>query len=67
MEGLSMLPILALHLTIIGFLAPYLGITTTTLFDFAAAMAGILFIIVTVLIFVFVYDNLRRGKTTSPS
>ncbi len=62
-----MLPILALHFAIVGFLAPYLSISTVTLFDFAAAMAAILFIIVTVLIFVFVYDNLRRGKTTSPS
>jgi uncharacterized membrane protein len=62
-----MLPILALHFAIVSFLAPYLGIKTATLFDFAASMAAILFIIVTVLIFVFVYDNLRRGKTTNPS
>jgi cbb3-type cytochrome oxidase subunit 3 len=36
----------------------------TSLFNFAAGLAVFLFILVTVLIFVFIYDNLRRGKRT---
>ncbi|MHB1867537.1 MAG: hypothetical protein ACYCPP_01160 [Nitrososphaerales archaeon] len=36
----------------------------TSLFNFAAGLVAFFFIIVCVLIFIFVYDNLRRqGKT----
>jgi uncharacterized membrane protein len=34
----------------------------TALFNFAAGLAAFLFILVTVLIFLFIYDNLRRGR-----
>lgn len=37
----------------------------TSLFDFAASMVAFLFIIVVVLVFLYVYDNLRRGKKTT--
>ncbi len=39
------------------------------LFTFTAGLAAFLFIMVTILMFIFIYDNLRRGKketTTSP-
>ncbi len=39
----------------------------TALFNFAAGLVAFLFILVAVLIFVFVYDNLRRGKRASSS
>ncbi|MHB1909414.1 MAG: hypothetical protein ACYCQJ_11180 [Nitrososphaerales archaeon] len=33
-----------------------------TLFNYATGVVGFLFIIVCVLLFVFMYDNLRRGR-----
>jgi uncharacterized membrane protein len=37
-------------------------LTLTTLFNFAAGLVAFFFIVVCVLIFIFVYDNLRRQK-----
>jgi hypothetical protein len=37
----------------------------TSLFDFAAGLVAFFFVIVCVLIFIFVYDNLRRQKRTT--
>lgn len=39
----------------------------TALFDFAAGIVAFFFVIVCVLIFIFIYDNLRRQKTTAPT
>jgi hypothetical protein len=38
----------------------------TSLFDFSAGLVAFFFIIVCVLIFIFVYDNLRRQKAQAP-
>jgi hypothetical protein len=37
----------------------------TSLFDFAAGLVAFFFVIVCVLIFIFVYDNLRRERKTA--
>ncbi len=37
----------------------------TDLFNFAAGLVAFFFVIVCVLIFIFVYDNLRRQKKTT--
>ena len=34
----------------------------TSLFDFAAGLVAFFFVVVCVLIFIFIYDNLRRQK-----
>jgi hypothetical protein len=39
----------------------------TSLFDFSAGLVAFFFIIVCVLIFIFVYDNLRRQKAAAPT
>jgi hypothetical protein len=40
----------------------------STVFSFLTGVTAFLFIMVTVLIFVYIYDNMRRGrKTTSPT
>ena len=39
----------------------------TGLFDFSAGLVAFFFIIVCVLIFIFVYDNLRRQKAAAPT
>ena len=45
-----------------------LSFTTQTLFKFAAGIVAVFFIIVVVLIFIFVYDNMRKGrKSPTPS
>lgn len=42
-------------------------LSVDSLFNFAAGLVAVFFIIVCVLIFIFVYDNLRKErKTTSP-
>ncbi|MDA4111732.1 MAG: hypothetical protein OK439_04285 [Thaumarchaeota archaeon] len=38
----------------------------TSLFEFAAGLVAFFFVIVSVLIFIFVYDNLRRQKRAAP-
>ncbi|MGI0092161.1 MAG: hypothetical protein ACREBS_10665 [Nitrososphaerales archaeon] len=61
-EILSLLTLFAL-----GTAQRYLDITS--LFNFAAGLVAFFFIVVCVLIFIFVYDNLRRqrkGTTASP-
>ncbi len=48
----------------------FLGNSTldlATLFNFAAGLVAFLFIMVTVLIFIYIYDNLRKGKKTATS
>jgi hypothetical protein len=47
----------------LGFSASSLDVTG--LFEFAAGLVAFFFIIVGVLIFIFVYDNLRRQKRAS--
>ncbi|MDA4129629.1 MAG: hypothetical protein OK457_02550 [Thaumarchaeota archaeon] len=47
----------------LGFGASSLDVTG--LFEFAAGLVAFFFIIVGVLIFIFVYDNLRRQKRAS--
>jgi hypothetical protein len=37
----------------------------TTLFSYLTGATAFLFIMVTVLIFVYVYDNMRRGRKTT--
>ena len=37
-------------------------LSVTSLFDYAAGLVAFFFIIVCVLIFIFVYDNLRRQR-----
>jgi hypothetical protein len=37
----------------------------TTLFSYLTGATAFLFIMVTVLIFVYIYDNMRRGKKTT--
>jgi len=40
----------------------------TALFDFGAGLVAFFFVIVCVLIFIFIYDNLRKQKrTTAPT
>jgi len=40
----------------------------TDLFDFAAGLVAFFFVIVCVMIFIFIYDNLRRQKkSTAPT
>ena len=36
-----------------------------SLFNFTASLVALLFILVVALVFVYVYDNLRRGKKSS--
>jgi hypothetical protein len=47
----------------IGF--SYLDVSS--LFEFAAGLVAFFFVIVAVLIFIFVYDNLRRQKRAVPA
>lgn len=37
-------------------------LTVTSLFNFAAGLVAFFFIVVAILIFIFVYDNLRRQR-----
>ncbi|HZW54759.1 MAG TPA: hypothetical protein VFF30_00565 [Nitrososphaerales archaeon] len=64
-----MLPLLALYDFVLGLMTPSAVNCQTPgscpLFDYAAGLAAFLFVMVTVLIFVFVYDNLRRGRKTT--
>ena len=39
----------------------------TGLFNFAAGLVAFFFVIVAVLIFIFIYDNLRRQKRAVPA
>ncbi|MFI5422276.1 MAG: hypothetical protein ACHQ1H_15040 [Nitrososphaerales archaeon] len=39
----------------------------SSLFEFAAGLVAFFFVIVAVLIFIFVYDNLRRQKRAVPA
>jgi hypothetical protein len=39
----------------------------TALFDDAAGLVAFFFVIVCVLIFIFIYDNLRREKKATPA
>ena len=48
-----------------GFVFPYLDVPS--LFEFAAGLVAFFFVIVAVLIFIFVYDNLRRQKRAVPT
>jgi hypothetical protein len=54
---------LAVHLVFSALLAPYLDVTG--LFNFTAGLVAFLFVMVTILVFIFVYDNLRREKKTN--
>ncbi|MDG6906715.1 MAG: hypothetical protein JRN20_13120 [Nitrososphaerota archaeon] len=57
---------IALLLIGFGFAQSYL--TVTSLFNFAAGLVAFFFIVVAILIFIFVYDNLRKQrKTTAPA
>jgi len=49
----------------IGLLLHSQFLDVTALFDFAAGLVAFFFVIVCVLIFIFVYDNLRRQKKTT--
>jgi len=43
-------------------------LSVTTLFNFAAGLVAFFFIVVAILIFIFIYDNLRREhKVTAPA
>jgi hypothetical protein len=45
-----------------------ISLDVTSLFDFGAGLVAFFFVIVCVLIFIFVYDNLRRQKEkTAPT
>lgn len=39
--------------------------TVTSLFNFAAGLVAFFFIVVAILIFIFVYDNLRKQRKTA--
>ena len=43
------------------------SLDVTGLFDFAAGLVAFFFIVVAVLIFIFIYDNLRRQKRAVPA
>ncbi len=44
------------------------SLTVISLFNFAAGLVAVFFIFVCILIFIFVYDNMRKErKTTSPT
>ena len=43
------------------------ALDVTGLFDFAAGLVAFFFIVVAVLIFIFIYDNLRRQKRAVPA
>lgn len=51
---------IALIILGIGLKQSFLNVTS--LFDFAAGLVAFFFIIVAVLIFIFIYDNLRRQR-----
>ena len=53
-----MLPFALLIFAIVS--SPMLDVTSV--FNFAAGLGAFLFIMVTILIFIFLYDNLRRRK-----
>lgn len=66
------LPLFALYNLVMGLLGPSSAFVVNCqtpgscpLFDYAAGLAAFLFVMVTVLIFVFVYDNLRRARKTT--
>jgi len=40
-------------------------LTVSSLFDFAGGLVAFFFVLVCILIFIFVYDNLRREKRTT--
>jgi hypothetical protein len=42
----------------------HLSIGVSTLFSFAAGLVAFFFIVVCVLIFIFVYDNMRKQRKT---
>jgi uncharacterized membrane protein len=45
-----------------------ISLDVTSLFDFSAGLVAFFFVIVCVLIFIFIYDNLRRQKEkTAPT
>lgn len=53
---------------IASFLFHGLSLDVTSLFDFGAGLVAFFFVIVCVLIFIFIYDNLRRQKEkTAPT
>ena len=55
-------------LLIFGFGLARSYLDVTSLFNFAAGLVAFLFIVVAVLIFIFIYDNLRKQrKTPSPT
>lgn len=54
----------SLLLMLLGLASSPLSLSSQTLFKFAAGLVAMFFIIVVVLIFIFVYDNMRKGRKT---
>ena len=55
-------------LMILGLAIGNTSLTVISLFNFAAGLVAVFFIFVCILIFIFVYDNMRKErKTTSPT
>ena len=55
----------SLVVLVIGLSVRFLDVTA--LFDFSAGLVAFFFIIVCVLIFIFIYDNLRKQKYAAPT